>query len=104
MPLLDTSPRNYQLQNPARYILAYYVKSIYLGVQKHCPQIGPFAYPPMYIVRHKYIIFASILVDMFPSKTASIPHGYAVVLVSKTTVSTWLVHGNWSTATALVIT
>ena len=31
-------------------------------------------YPPMYIVRHKYIIFASILVDMFPFKTASNQH------------------------------
>ena len=29
-----------------------------------------------------------------PSKLPSNPHGYAVVLASSTTVSTWFVHGN----------
>ena len=76
MPSSDTSPRSYLPQKSSRYLLAYYVKSLYICVQKHCTQIGLFPYPPMYIVRQKYIIFASILVDLFPCKIVSNPHGF----------------------------
>jgi hypothetical protein len=64
---------------------------------------NPYIFAYKNIVRQKYIIFALILVDLFPCKIASNPHGYWSTLVSNTTVSTWLVQGNWSTPTALVI-